>query len=1044
MAVVAQTKKVQWVPTLPPKGRDQGCQATRLYQLSVTAKQRPVSVAEVMDVLHFWHNHRGVKIRQRRLDKTQAKLDSDKIAPNTKYIEDLKTANGGLSEAFLQILTDTGKIRGHRNAARHSVVEEVRLVLQGQSWLDEQERQRLIEAFVFEEPRNTTLRTRRCSVYSFKTVAQSKLPDAETFSALNTLTNVRLVQNDQERPLTNQQLQTAYDTLCAQWSQTQPRKQISIRPLLKIAGILPSSKTSAITVKAADVKVNVPYTAMFVKSLVPGDDTDLQVLKARERVQDLLLTPFVDDYASAVEDLLAAVFPGQNRTLNDDQDKVLSSWSAAGRSAFSRKAILLLNKVMLNQPAQAHGQFLAARKPDDACFDFYQTTVLLQWPQTPRLGKVNAPSARFAIDAATAQVQGCLKGVKDAIANREIAPEDLEIVMRVELARELTKGESERAAILKSNMMNGMLRKKHEKACAQVGAHADKSWRRFKKFLAQGGSVDKDGKETSAAIGAWTGRSISLAQALLADGVNLDHAFNRKSSGVDDDWNIVLDDEQFNKKVKGDKLPSELDSSMLKDAKKRLKGWARKHKSFDVLLERIDFDRQQAQSLAPSSLSQVSALVARQTAQAMRVKISQYLPGAKVTVQIVKGYDTAYLRQAWGLHNLNLPASGRVVGTSKDRNDHRHHIVDSFVIAHVDDASYAAYKKDKRKVQAPPTDVYWLLDKFEHITPVRLYAPDPVEPKYAPNPIGETITPDKVTIHTQYRSVNTVLKKIWKMHEMANNNGYKLGEKTVSSAAELVTAVFGGSRYNNTAADLPLSRNMFELMLSTVETHGVEVKKMHHVATPNGLVHKVKTFCGGLSNLERPQTGIHGQRTRVLEINPLYKDVAVVLDKDNVRFVCTAQHLQRQTQRATDAVTYLKRHDELMYTTRTAVPKDTMLDLETDVVFYAASFAGSNENRVIFAPVLKSEDEVDQNGKLLRPTSDPERLLLHKAVRVTKLPLRLGDKSLWKVQRDITGRVIAATCLVPISTPVPVQKIPAQKTQKETYDLDMLVGTAVH
>lgn len=961
-----------------------------LYTTSMKGCESELPMSDLCDVLHMWHQHRGVKLRQSRIDKTEGGIDSNKspIVSLAKYIETERTIHGSLSGAFLAIYKQYGRIRGLRTASRDSVITEVKRILDSQSWLQEVDKNDIIDAFLMENSKKSKLATSKCPIFADKKVAQLRNPHYELFSALNTLVNARVHDSDGERRLTNLEIKKCIVALEKMWKISGLVQKIQLNSLLKKAGI------NAKSYQAALPKINVPYTLGLVCSIAQCNHQNGELsstsseFNIARRILDLLLTPYIDDYTGAVEDILG-------RKVTAQQESILDAWSCRGRGALSVKAVKILNCVLSGHEVNVSGIKVPPRNTDEYCLDYYDACQILQWNLTNRKANIISSSHQFVLNAIQTQVNACLCEVDNAINAGIVKDTELNIRIRVELPRELISSEKARQELQKQNQRNQNINKLHASACLRHGASIEGSRRRFVKFLSQGGTVDKDGIQKTPAICAMTGRELGLADVLMANNVNLDHVLNVNSSGVDQSYNVVLCDSTYNQKVKKDKLPSELPHEDYNGLKQRLATWSKScGKEFKKTLECIDFSREQVESLAPSSLAPVSSMIARQIHQQISEQLNSKYPGAQISINMVYSKQTAGLRREWGLHNLNQD-SGQL--EPKDRHDFRNHSIDAFVISLVDDNEYSKWKKKKSYKGVPFSQIEQYVQDYNNLIPVRIHGDRMAVGKYAPNPIRWR-DDNGTMIASQNYPVGKVVEKLFEMLKRGSGNGFKTpANETFATPIKLVEAMCVGGK-NHRAPHLPIDKMVFlaaaKQVVEIVQKHNgdfvaadKEIKQVSHLEIRNGVVaQKVRVYLNNKPDTLKVFDA--NQDKRCLVIEPKYTRVYGCVVGDNIVFSTNVK-----------SDVSLSYDDEIVYSSKDEIPVGSMLT-SGDSVFYLAGMSKSVGD-IMFKP---SGLRCDARGKT-------DREVLYDCsgnYRSGRLPMQIRDKSLWLIRRNSAGVIQSA------------------------------------
>ncbi len=241
-------------------------------------------------------------------------------------------------------------------------------------------------------------------------------------------------------------------------------------------------------------------------------------------------------------------------------------------------------------------------------------------------------------------------------------------LIRIELARDVGKGQAERAEISKAMRDQEKQRKAAETELKKAG-FAEPSRRDVEKWL-----LWKECGEKCP----YTGDLISFDQLFRTGEFEVEHIWPRSRSLDDSYKNKTLCRKDINGS-KGNQTPFEFfqkdadkwaavqDRLMKMMASKGGAGMARSKVKW-FLAEAIPDD------FASRQLND-TGYAARQAMAQLKRLWPDLGPTAPVTVQAVNGKVTAHLRKLWGLNNL-LGDSGE-----KNRGDHRHHAVDALTVA---------------------------------------------------------------------------------------------------------------------------------------------------------------------------------------------------------------------------------------------------------------------------------------------------------------------------------------------------------------------------
>lgn len=272
---------------------------------------------------------------------------------------------------------------------------------------------------------------------------------------------------------------------------------------------------------------------------------------------------------------------------------------------------------------------------------------------------------------------------------------DQDCEIRVELARDLRNSASVRSSIHKRNNDKQKQRDSISKFLKSRNySGTKKEITRVLLWMEQGGRIDfSTGQDTHNGVDIYSGREITIAQALDKSVTNIEHTL-AKSRFFDNSWNyITLSFEDFNKHVKKDRTAYEVvEEDFNADEKstfyQRVKSiYKDNRKKLDTFYYGYD---NMPESIPSNQLTQTAYIAKEFTRQLNKVFNN---------VKASSGKVTAFIRGETGLNQ----AFFETVNVNDKRLNHKHHALDAFLISLVEDSYIqrinnmnAAYLYDKK------------------------------------------------------------------------------------------------------------------------------------------------------------------------------------------------------------------------------------------------------------------------------------------------------------------------------------------------------------
>lgn len=227
-------------------------------------------------------------------------------------------------------------------------------------------------------------------------------------------------------------------------------------------------------------------------------------------------------------------------------------------------------------------------------------------------------------------------------------------VIRVEMAREMKLTKKQKDNLAKQNALNKTLNSQAEAALRARGiqqpSRDDKV--KFRLWKEAGG------------ICLYTGNPISI-EMLFSQDVDVEHILPYSRTLDDSYMNKTLCLAQENRTVKHNRSPYE--------------AYSPTPEKYEAILQRIRSLPWPKRRRFEQKEIDTEGFIARQLNDTRYIckEVKDYLATLGVNVEVSKGEATAWLRHSWGL-NCILAGEGP---PEKNRDDHRHHVVDAVVIA---------------------------------------------------------------------------------------------------------------------------------------------------------------------------------------------------------------------------------------------------------------------------------------------------------------------------------------------------------------------------
>jgi CRISPR-associated endonuclease Csn1 len=270
--------------------------------------------------------------------------------------------------------------------------------------------------------------------------------------------------------------------------------------------------------------------------------------------------------------------------------------------------------------------------------------------------------------------------------------------VRVELVRELTLPKKRREKITKKNRERENSRNGIKNLLSHLHIkHTSNNIRRVELWFEQGGKINKDFSEINLAIDVYTGKPISLSQALNQSVTNIEHTLCKSRFFDDSSKYTTLAFEDFNKNVKGNKTAFEVAQEIFTPEERK-----KFYERLDVIYKDNKQKRKTFKYGYDNFPDSIPANQATLTSYIGRLVVSE-LKEVFDNVQTSSGGVTAFIRNQTGVdarfkefiqnehpemfedkpavrkgQNIILKSEG---GKKGKRADNRHHMLDALIIA---------------------------------------------------------------------------------------------------------------------------------------------------------------------------------------------------------------------------------------------------------------------------------------------------------------------------------------------------------------------------